>query len=827
MVSDEGACRIWWASGVRSGEDSSVRRIATTSVDAAPSETAQDEKDPDKTVPIETAPAEPTPNQEARRWVLSGVVQGVGFRPFVQRLASRLGLAGEVRNRGGAVVIEAQGSAERLATFEHALLGEAPRLASPRITCRETIEAARMPSFVIRPSDGEEEPAGPVHLPLDTPVCPACLAEMRDPEDRHYRYPFTHCDQCGPRYSVIERLPYDRARTGLKAFPLCPACQTEYDDPQSRRCHAQSIGCPRCGPRLTFIEGFVEGVAEDERTLTEPEEALAAAVAALDAGRVVAVKGVGGYHLMVDAGRAAAVATLRERKHRPHKPLAVMFPWRGEDGLDAVREHARVDPAAAAALLSDERPIVLVPLRPGHGLADGIAPGLDEVGALLPYAPLHHLLLEALGRPLVATSANLAGEPLVTDPEVAEARLARVADAFLHHDRPILQGIDDGVRRPIAGRARPLRLGRGGAPLELELPDRLTLPASQPLLAVGAHQKATICLAWERRLVLSPHIGDLSSLAAQRAFDRQVTTLSRLYGVHPERLLHDAHPGYHGSRWAGESGLPRQAIVHHHAHAAALCAEHGRFQEPTLVFTWDGTGLGPDGSLWGGEALLGRPGHWRHVASFAPFALPGGEAAIREPWRLAVTLCWQSGLATPDVPASGDELGLLRGIWERRLNATPCSAAGRLFDAAAALLLPMRRVSHEAEAAMRLEALANGDGQGLELPHHRDPDGVLRCDWRPLIRHLTDARLAPSRRAADFHATLVRVLRHQAEVARATSGVTTLGLTGGVFQNRRLTEAAVATLTGDGFTVLLHERLPCNDAAISVGQVIEALACNE
>ncbi|WP_416139597.1 carbamoyltransferase HypF [Halomonas sp. HK25] len=809
MVSEEGACRIWWSHVVRSSQAPHTQRIVATSVDAAPSETA----------PIEKAPVEPTPVLEARRWRLAGVVQGVGFRPFVQRLASRLELAGQVRNHGGEVVIEAQGSADRLATFERALLIDAPRLARPRLVRRETIAVRQIPSFVIRPSDDDDEHTGPVHLPLDTPVCPACLAEMHDPQDRHYRYPFTHCDQCGPRYSVIKRLPYDRARTSLKAFPLCPACRREYEDPLDRRFHAQSIGCPQCGPRLKFKQGVVPG----ERTLSDPREALEAAIAALADGRIVAVKGVGGYHLMADAGNPTALATLRERKHRPHKPFAVMVPWQGEDGLDAVRRHARLDPAAAEALLADERPVVLLPLHADHGLAEGIAPGLDEVGALLPYAPLHHLLLEALGRPLVATSANLSGEPIVTDPATAEQRLARVADAFLHHDRPILQRVDDGVRRPIAGRARPLRLGRGAAPLELELP----WPLPQAVLAVGAHQKATVCLAWEQRLVLSPHIGDLSDLGTQRAFARQIETLSSLHSVRPTQVLHDAHPGYHGTRWARDSGLACLEVAHHHAHAAALCGEHGRFREPTLVFTWDGTGLGPDGTLWGGEALLGRPGRWQRHASYAPFDLPGGEAAIREPWRLAVTLAWQSGLATPQAPATDDELALLRGVWERRINTPSCSSVGRLFDAAAALLLPIRRISHESEAAMRLEALADGDGCALDLPHHRDPTGVLRCDWRPLIRHLHDARLAPTRRAADVHATLVQVLRWQAGAARDSSGVTTLGLTGGVFQNRRLTEAAVAALEEDGFRVLLHQRLPCNDAAISVGQVMETLARHE
>ncbi|WFM70729.1 carbamoyltransferase HypF [Halomonas sp. CKK8] len=824
MVSEEGACRIWWSHGVRPTQDAPAGRIAATPVDAAPVDAAPVDAAPGETAPGETAPIESAPDQKARRWVLAGVVQGVGFRPFVQRLASRLDLAGQVRNSGGKVVIEAQGSADRLDAFERALLAEAPRLARPRLARRETIPATLSPPdaarpnaarpFVIRQSDGD--PGGAIHLPLDTPVCPACLAEMHDPQDRHYGYPFTHCDQCGPRYSVIERLPYDRARTSLKAFPLCPECRREYDDPQSRRFHAQSIGCPQCGPRLTFVEGGVEG----NRTLTDPGEALAAAIAALAEGRIVAVKGVGGYHLMADAGNPAALATLRERKHRPHKPFAVMVPWQGEDGLEVVRRHARLDPAAAEALLADERPVVLLPLRADHGLEAGLAPGLDEIGVLLPYAPLHHLLLEALARPLVATSANVAGEPIIADRAMAEQRLGRVADAFLHHDRPILHPVDDGIRRPIAGRASPLRPGRGSSPLELELPWRLP----RAVLAVGAQQKSTACLAWEARLVLSPHIGELSALRTQQAFARQIETLAGLYGVRPELVLHDAHRGYHSTRWARDSGLACREVAHHHAHAAALCGEHGRFREPTLVFTWDGTGLGPDGTLWGGEALLGRPGHWQRHASFAPFALPGGEAAIREPWRLATTLGWQSGLEGPVAEGTGEELALLRAAWERRLNASACSAVGRLFDAAAALLVPMPRVSHEAQAAMRLEALAEGDGQPLELPHRRDPDGVLRCDWRPLIRHLHDARLAPERRAADFHATLVRVLCRQAGAAREATGVETLGLTGGVFQNRRLTEGALAALEEDGFRVLLHKRLPCNDAAISVGQVMECLA---
>ncbi|RTR01167.1 carbamoyltransferase HypF [Halomonas nitroreducens] len=779
MVSEEGACSIWWSSGVTAPET------------PAPSPAV--------------APHPVDGPDAARRWVLEGGVQGVGFRPFVHRLAHRLNLGGRVRNHGGRVVVEAQGPPERLARFARALLDEAPPRAAPRITATRAIAADLSRPFAILPSDGD----APGPLPLDLPVCEACLAEMADPADRRHRYPFTHCDQCGPRYSVIEALPYDRARTSLADFPLCAACRREYEDPDDRRFHAQSIGCPDCGPRLRLVDG--------DRKTPGNGEALAGAIAALADGRIVAVKGVGGYHLMADAGHHEVVARLRARKHRPDKPLAVMFPWAGADGLDAVRHHAAVEAAAARALASDERPIVLLPLREGHGLAAGIAPGLGEVGALLPYAPLHHLLLQTLERPLVATSANLGGEPIVTDAATAEARLGAIADAFLHHDRDILHAVDDSVRRVIAGRARPLRLGRGATPLELALP----APLPAPVLAAGAQQKAALSLAWEARLALSPHLGDLDGLRAQRAFAVMAAAMTAAYTVRPEVVLHDRHPDYHSTRWARDSGLACHGVAHHHAHAAALCGEHGRLDETLLVFTWDGTGLGADGTLWGGEALLGRPGQWRHHGSFLPFPLTGGEAAIRSPWRLATLLGWQAGLDWRPEDVADDELALLHQAWRRRLNSPPCSAVGRLFDAAGALLLDLYHTSFEAQAAMRVEALAEGEGRALALPQVRDDAGVLRCDWRPLVRRLADARRPPAQRAADLHATLAESLRHQARAAREATGIATVGLSGGVFQNRRLTERAAAGLAADGFEVLLHERLPCNDAGISVGQVIE------
>jgi [NiFe] hydrogenase maturation protein HypF len=635
---------------------------------------------------------------------------------------------------------------------------------------------------------------------------------MNDSADRRYRYPFTHCDQCGPRYSIMTGLPYDRVRTSLNDFPLCPDCSREYHDPINRRFHAQSISCPQCGPQLRYRGG-------PAREIKDTAQALEAAIAVLAKGGIVAVRGVGGYHLMVDATNDAAVALLRLRKHRPEKPLAVMFPWQGEDGLDALRKAALVTDIDAQALCSPESPIVLLPLQTGHELGSAVAPGLNEIGALLPYAPLHHLILSSLNRPLIATSANISGDPIITDPKDAEQRLAAVADGFLHHDRQILHRIDDGIYRPIANRVRPIRLGRGATPWEIELPYAI----SRPILAVGAQQKNTISLAWAKRLVLSPHIGNLDSFATQTSFEHQIKTLQGLYDVQAEVIIHDQHAAYFSTRWAKASGLECRAVSHHHAHAAALCGEHGRFDTDTLVFTWDGTGLGEDGTLWGGEALIGRPGAWKRHASFETFALPGGESAIRAPWRLAQTLCWACGIDWQPAGISVDEIHLLHTVWERQLNSPTTSSVGRLFDAAAALLGLVDSVSHEAQAPMRLEATARGVGNPIELLDQCDADGVLRCDWRPLIRHLVNDRVPTAQRAADFHATLAQVVLTQARSARTSHLIESVGLTGGVFQNRRLTEETITALQADGFEVLLHERIPCNDGGISYGQVMETL----
>ncbi len=745
----------------------------------------------------------------ARRWTLVGQVQGVGFRPFVYRLALAHGLTGWVRNCLGEVEIHAQGRGSELERFASALISDAPALARPRIERSHTVEIADLSGFVIRDSASSDTPR--IHVPADYFACADCLREVDDTHDRRHAYPFTNCTQCGPRYTLIERLPYDRANTSLKDFPLCADCQREYDDPLDRRFHAEPTACPVCGPQLSFNRG--------EHSIGGNKAALAAALDALQTGMIVAVKGVGGYHLVCDARNSAAVSRLRQRKPRPHKPLAVMFPH-----LAAVLQCVALSDAERELLCSPVRPIVLArkhdATTANAELCAEIAPGLNEIGVLLPYAPLHHLLCRGFNAPLVMTSGNLSGEPVLTDPDEAQTRLARIADAFLQHNRPIVRPADDPVYRSVAGKPRPLRLGRGCAPLELTLPQ----PLATPTLAVGGHLKLTLCLAWEDRAVVSPHIGDMGTPRSLAVFEQVLADLQQLYGVQAQQLLCDAHPGYTTSRWAQTQAqrhaLPLTRIWHHHAHASALAAEVAPDQE-WLMFTWDGTGYGTDGTLWGGETFVGRPGQWQRRARLRPFRLPGGERAGREPWRSAAALCWESG--TPFSYADAD-LALLHSAWQAGINSPGSSAAGRVFDAAASLTGSLQVGSFEGQGPMYLEACAGTCvGNARELPLTFTDAQLWQSDWAPLLHELHDQRLSIAQRAADFHASLARAILRQAERLRQEHGATRVGLTGGVFQNARLAELACAELTAAGFSVHLPEQLPCNDAGISFGQVIEAL----
>jgi len=740
----------------------------------------------------------------ARKFMLGGRVQGVGFRPFVYRMAHRYGVNGWVRNRAGEVEVLAEGYAGSLQRFRRSLVSEAPPLARPKILVELSVPPEFVGNFQIRAS--EMSSSEHVHLPPDHFACDECLREMADANDRRFRYPFINCTQCGPRYTLIERLPYDRANTSMAHFTLCPQCAAEYADPGERRFHAEPLACPRCGPRVEFK-------ARESNPLFGAD-ALSATIHALRAGKIVTVKGIGGYHLLCDAANSSAVATLRARKNRPDKPLAVMFPL--ERNLVSLYGATIPDPAHEHMLRDPVRPIVLVPKRPGSCLAPEIAPNMGEIGAMLPYSPLHHLLLADFGAPLVATSGNISGEPVLTDNAMAEARLAPIADAVLHHNRTIVRPADDPVYRIIDAKPRPIRLGRGNAPAEIELSFSLDCP----LLAIGGHLKNTIALGWGRRVVVSPHLGDMDTVRGLELLKSVAVDLQALYGVSAEAVICDAHPGYATTRLAPRLGLPVKKVFHHDAHASALAEEIDATTD-WLVFTWDGAGFGQDETIWGGEALLGRPGSWRRVATIRPFALLGGDRAAREPWRSALALCWEAGAEWNDC---AHDTNLLRHAWIRKLNCPQTSSVGRLFDGAAALLGLVSRASYEGQAASHLEAISGGGGEPIALPLSRCANGIWESDWRPLLNCLMDARLTTSGRAAMFHATLAEMLLAQARAVRDQYGQFRLGLTGGVFQNRQLCELVLSGAERDGFLAFIPERLPCNDGGLSFGQIVEASA---
>lgn len=739
----------------------------------------------------------------ARRLALSGRVQGVGFRPFVWRMAQQCGVKGWVLNGAGRVVIHAEGQAGDLARFEAALIDDAPPLARPRF---ERIEEAAMQGardFEIRASEAEE--SADVHLPPDLFCCADCVAELNDPRERRFRYPFTNCTQCGPRYTIIEALPYDRPNTSMSAFALCGTCRGEYEDPRDRRFHAQPLACAQCGPQISFHRG---------ESICSGEDALNAAIACLRGGGIVAVKGVGGYHLMCDAANDEAVRGLRARKHRPHKPLAVMFPETGEDGFAAIREHVILDDGEAAACADPMRAIVLARRRGDCTLSKAIAPGLSELGVFLPYSPLHHLLLLEFGRPLVATSGNISGEPVLTENEEAQARLSSVADAFLHHNRPILRPADDSVMRVIASSARIIRAGRGMAPIEIELRQAF----AEPTLAVGGHMKNTVALGWKNRAVIAPHIGDLDSPKSLDVFARVIADLQALYRVEAKRIVCDAHPAYAGTRWAMAQKLPVVMVQHHMAHASALAGEYPDIAR-WLVFTWDGIGLGADGDLWGGEALIGSPGAWRRAGSMRRFHLSGGDRAGREPWRAAAALMWETGREWR-APVANEALAY--SAWQKRIGTSRISSVGRLFDAASSLVLGVHEASFEGQGPMMLESIAAPGCDAIALRLLRDAGGIFRTDWEPLLALLGDDNISAEERAGIFHATLAECLVQQAAAIAERDTFDAVGFTGGVFQNRLLGECAAARLSARGIRAHFPCILPPNDGGLSFGQLVES-----
>ncbi|MCV7409006.1 hydrogenase maturation protein HypF [Mycobacterium florentinum] len=746
--------------------------------------------------------------QVRQRFTVTGVVQGVGFRPFVHRIASELGLAGFVGNDSGAVFLEVQGERARVAEFGRRLRAQAPplaRIAAVSVTDL-TADTGCGPEFRIVASRTNAGAATPI--PPDIAVCDDCVAELFDPRNRRYRHPFVTCTNCGPRFTIIRGVPYDRPATTMSAFPMCARCAAEYHDPADRRFHAQPIACPECGPSLWFWSraGRVAG----------SDAALAAAQRALAAGAVVAIKGIGGYHLACAVDDETAVGALRSRKARGAKPFAMLV-----RDLGVARRYAVIDDAEAAVLRSPARPIVLLRRRPDAPVAEAVAPASPLLGLMLPYSPIHHLLLAPAPDTLVLTSANRSDEPICFTDDDATSRLSGLCDAILDHDRPIHVPCDDSVVRVVDGRELPIRRSRGYAPLPVDL--GRTGPA---VLAVGGELKNTSCLTDGSRAYLSGHIGDMATWETLRAFERAVGQLSEIRGE-PARLAADLHPGYHTRSWAERhvGNRPLDLVQHHHAHVVSLLAEHGRLGEPVVGVSFDGTGYGRDQTIWGGEILvLGHDSHrFVRAGHLLPVPLPGGDAAVRNPWRMALSQLWTAGIdwapeLAPVAAATTAELRLTRSQLESGAGCVPCSSMGRLFDAVASLLGVRHRIDYEGQAAIELEALAQrASGPGPALPLTVRADGVI--DPATCIQTTVSALYAgtpPALLAAAFHRAVANAVA--TVVTQVAGPIRLVGLTGGVFQNVLLLRACRELLWHNGFEVLTHHTVPPNDGGLALGQ---------
>lgn len=744
---------------------------------------------------------------QRRRLRVSGTVQGVGFRPFVFHLANSLGLTGFVLNDSQGVLIEAEGPPPALELLKERLLTEAPVLARVDSISSETITLVGGGTFEIRQSQDLGTAASPVSI--DSATCPECLSEIDDPTNRRFRYPFTNCTNCGPRYTMVKSVPYDRPYTTMAGFKMCQQCQSEYDDPYDRRFHAQPNACPLCGPHLQLSDS-------NGSLLAERDEALSKTVGALLDGRIIAIKGIGGYHLAVDATNDEAVHLLRTRKGRFDKPFAVMVPdlkW-GRTLCDLAEDHVK-------ELSSIRRPIVIAPRAPNSVISEEVAPALGELGLFLPYTPLHHLMLKDIGVPLVMTSGNLSDDPIAFEDQDARTRLSGVADMILSHNRPIHIRCDDSVVKVTNLGPQLLRRARGYTPEII----RLSRPTQRHIVSVGAELKNTVAVAKEGFMVTSQHIGDLEHLSTYQSFMLTLDHLCRLYGVRPEVMVHDLHPEYISTKFASETDLELLGVQHHHSHIAACMLENNH-TEPVIGIAFDGLGLGTDGTLWGGEWLLADLGGFERLAHLKEVPLPGGSKAIKEPWRMAVA--WLVEFCSPDeLDRRGSELNNRYNEIVSLMEKTPqpiTSSMGRLFDCVAALLNVRSYITYEGQAAIELEALAriaNGT-QGPQLRFDSfEKAGQLIADPTPMLRGLLegkDAGLPSSLLAASFHQSLINLnVEITLELAQKHN-VDTVALSGGVFQNTLLSVSTTKELQTRGLRVLTHKILPPNDGGISAGQ---------
>jgi hydrogenase maturation protein HypF len=736
---------------------------------------------------------------------VEGVVQGVGFRPYVHGLAHRLGLAGRVGNDTAGVFMEVEGAEQAVSDFLAALPSEAPPLAVIEQVRTSQLTPTGESGFHIVSSSttGRRDTL----ISADTATCADCLRELADPTDRRFGYPFINCTNCGPRFTIVRDVPYDRPFTTMAPFAMCSACASEYHDPTDRRFHAQPVCCPACGPRLRLLDA---GGAE------LPGEPLAAAAALLTSGAVLAVKGLGGFHVAALASDAAATALLRSRKHREDKPFAVMVA-----DLDTAHQLCVIDPVGEQVLTGRRRPVVLLPRRPDAPVAPAVSPGNRSLGLMLPYTPLHHLLLREIAGPIVLTSGNVSDEPIAYQDDDARQRLTGISDAYLTHDRAIHMRTDDSVVRVFRGAELPVRRSRGYAPEPLTLAQ----PVPRPILGCGAELKSTFCLARGRHAFLSHHIGDLENYETLRSFTEGVAHFRRLFDVTPEVVAYDLHPEYLSTKYALElTDLELVGVQHHHAHIASCLADNNAVG-PVLGVAFDGTGYGSDGTLWGGEFLLADLAGFKRMAHLVPVPLPGGAAAIRQPWRMAAAYL---GDDAPHelIQRNAQHWDAVRAMVSRQVNAPLTSSAGRLFDAVAAVLGIRDAINYEGQAAIELEQRADLTEHGT-YPAAVTEGPALQLHGVDLVRAAANdlrAGVAPEVIATRFHHGVADAIVRVCLMLRDSTGVGVAALSGGVFQNVLLLERTVAGLERSGFQVLTHSRVPPNDAGISLGQVAVAAA---
>jgi hydrogenase maturation protein HypF len=748
---------------------------------------------------------------EARRLSVKGIVQGVGFRPFVYQLATALNLNGRVINTSNGVTIFLEGPIDAIESFIQRLTTQSPPLAHITHVAVEPLAPMGYTDFSI--SQSREASQRHTLISPDVSVCNDCKNELFDPADRRYGYPFINCTNCGPRYTIIDDIPYDRLKTSMRHFHMCRDCQAEYDDPFNRRFHAQPNACPVCGPQVVLHDR--------EKKRIETKNAIATTISLLKSGHVVAVKGLGGFHLVVDAENEAAVETLRQRKHREEKPLAVM-----SGDIKSIQQFALVGQENEALLQSRQRPIVLLEKKNDYALARGVSPKNCTVGVMLPYTPLHYLLVKDHFTALVMTSGNLSEEPIAIDNTDAFDRLRDIADYFLVHDRDIYLRSDDSVVRIVEGKQRFFRRSRGYVPVPVFLKRRL-----KPILACGAELKNTVCLTREDHAFLSQHIGDLENLATYEFFEMTVAHLKRILSIEPEIIAHDMHPNYLSTRYAMEQDqMVRIDVQHHHAHIVSCMAEN-HVEQPVIGLSFDGSGYGSDGSIWGGEVLIARPDRFERAAHLAYIPMPGGAAAIKEPWRMAVSYLY--GAYGKDLfnrrlsfleKLNESKLNIIVEMIEKDVNSPRTSSLGRFFDGIAAMVGIRSHVAFEGQAAMELE-MATEVSTGDLYEYAWSSEDTIRIDPRPIITGVVmdiEKGVTPSVISGKFHATLMAMFTDLCGVIRKASGISHVALSGGCFQNAILLSGLTRSLRDKGFHVLTHERVPTNDGGIALGQAVIA-----